>query len=184
MNTLKNKLAVITILLLIALTAITSYLIVRRYDDNNKWVKHTHEVIEALQEMEVNFNAAEFEAREYIISANMPHHERYRHRTKKVYELIDDINRLTKDNAVQQANAIRLLNRVNDRIADLDYKVAYRRTKRLDTLLISSTMSGSDYMRRAEDAILNMKLEEVRLLALRSERVARSRRLCHIINYA
>jgi CHASE3 domain sensor protein len=91
LNTRKNTLSLVAIFTLIAITAITSYLALRNFSSNNKRVKHTYEVITEFQELLANLNAAESEARAFMMSANEVHASNYQDRAEKVNILISSI---------------------------------------------------------------------------------------------
>lgn len=181
LTTTKSKNAIVAIFLLLIITAVASYLILENYKTNNKWVNHTYEVIQKFENLQANFNAAESEARAYIISADTLHSSNYRHRSSVTRQLIEEARQLTIDNPVQQTNGILLQKYAEEKLANLEYKMNHRQIHGLDQFLLTSTRSGSQLMHKAESLIINMVSEEKHLLAIRNKKVTNSRNIATLL---
>jgi len=171
----------IAVLLLIIVIGLTSFFTLKNVKQNDKAVRHTYDVIEVLKQMQVNFTAAESAARAYLISANAVHLTTYNENAAATVSQVQKIRSLTSDNSNQQKNNVLLIDFVNRRLKDLEFKINHRNTNGIDSFILHGTKAGSELMLKAETVANNMQREELRLLTLRTSKAEVSRLIADTI---
>ena len=164
-------------LLLLILVAGTTYLGLQRYREDERWVRHTYQVMNAANRLLGGLTSAETNQRGYVLAEEPEYKEAYRLDLADVDEAIAELRRLTKDNATQQARLDRLEPLVGTRIHLLAAAVTARDTSGLAAAQrIVQEGSGFAAMREVRHIIGEVLAEEAHLLGERSRRTDREAR--------
>jgi PAS domain S-box-containing protein len=155
------------ILVLLVVGAI-SYrnIIVSRESDG--WVRHTHEVLENLQDLLSSMKSTELSYREFVITGNEQSLKSYRDsvvRSEREETIIRD---LTVDNPVQQRR-IPILKRLSDQeIGFAETVIGLQRTSGMEAAAHAiRDREGQGILDEFQGVIREMQVEELRLLAIR-----------------
>jgi signal transduction histidine kinase len=142
----------------------------KRQLESWRWVVHTREVLEALESVAVQAAKAESEQRAFLVTGLEGHLDAYRTHAASLRGMVETVQVLTADNAVQQA-----------RIPDLRTSVAQRMDLLAATIEASRHLAGAESpdlrsgvlsMRRLDDLLEVMRIEENSLLHVREQQVA------------
>ncbi|WP_257452669.1 GAF domain-containing protein [Archangium lipolyticum] len=143
----------------------------RQWIDGERWVRHTHEVLGALQEVRVDVSQSESMARGFIITGSDEFQHRLSDLARRVPPQLDSVARLTADNPVQQGQVTYLRSLVTRRLRLLESAVETReRQGHPNGVLSPILLEGHSTMDEISRTIQAMSAEENRLLALRNER--------------
>lgn len=103
-----------TALVLVA-DAVLGIVNIRRISDAERWVTHTHEALESLQELHSAVQHAESSQRGYLISGHPAFLEEYHHAVSSIPARLDLVDALTQDNPLQQARLAELAMLIDER---------------------------------------------------------------------
>jgi signal transduction histidine kinase len=177
MLTFKGKLisglaAATAILLVVALMSYSSFV---RSAEDRQWVLHTYQVIGKLNEVQIGMTDAETGERGYILTGEDSYLEPYLHGLSAASRSIEQVRKLTADNANQQHALDRLEPIIAVRLSELRERVEVRRKQGL-TAGITAVREGAgrEYMDQIRAAVASMKSEEERLLTRRSAELTAS----------
>lgn len=120
--------AAVALLLLAANVLLTVYNTRQLYTDSN-WVGHTYKVIAGLEEILSLAKDAETGGRGFLITGDEIYREPYDRSNLAIGEKIAEVERLTADNAVQQARFSELRKRLATRMEILDGVISLSRTQ-------------------------------------------------------
>ena len=155
------------ILALLAVGAI-SYRGMAESRESDRWVRHTHEVLESLQNLLAAVQTVESNARGYLLTGDESFLEVYRVgkvRTEKEQAIVRD---LTVDNAEQQRRLDALAVLAAQKFQLAEKVLSLRRTNGLEAATDAiQTGSGRQIMDDFQKLISEMQDEELRLLRLR-----------------
>jgi len=155
------------ILALLAVGAI-SYRGMAESRESDRWVRHTHEVLESLQNLLAAVQTVESNARGYLLTGDESFLEVYRVgkvRTEKEQAIVRD---LTVDNAEQQRRLDALVVLAAQKFQLAEKVLSLRRTNGLEAATDAiQTESGRQIMDDFQKLISEMQDEELRLLRLR-----------------
>jgi PAS domain S-box-containing protein len=155
------------ILALLAVGAI-SYRGMAESRESDRWVRHTHEVLESLQNLLAAVQTVESNARGYLLTGDESFLEVYRVgkvRTEKEQAIVRD---LTVDNAEQQRRLDALVVLAAQKFQLAEKVLSLRRTNGLEAATDAiQTGSGRQIMDDFQKLISEMQDEELRLLRLR-----------------
>jgi signal transduction histidine kinase len=178
--TFKSKLIAgfgIAMCLLIAV-GVLSYRTMMRSDEDRVWVNHTHVVLEGLNAVSADVIDAEACQRGFLLTGEEVYLAPYRDALDRLVRDVKGVRDLTQDNPVQQAALDRLEPLLLTRLTEMRDRIETRRSRgaeqsgelvRLD--------SGEKHMDEIRAATGEMKQEERRLLARRTEESEASARL-------
>ena len=155
------------ILALLAVGAI-SYRGMAESRESDRWVRHTHEVLEGLQNLLAAVQTVESNARGYLLTGDESFFEVYRVgkvRAEKEQAIVRD---LTVDNAEQQRRLDALVVLAAQKFQLAEKVLSLRRTNGLEAATDAiQTGSGRQIMDDFQKLISEMQDEELRLLRLR-----------------
>jgi methyl-accepting chemotaxis protein len=137
--------------------------------DSAEWVRHTHEVINGLDEVVSAVKDAETGQRGYIITGEARYLEPYQGAREIVDQRLKHLRELTADNPIQQQRLTALEPLVNSKFAELQETIDLRRTKGFGPAeQVVVTDKGKNVMDSIRKLIGQMTEEETTLLAKRS----------------
>jgi len=142
--------------------------------ESERWVRHTHEVLENLQYLLNGMQGAESSARGFILTGKASYLDSYRANRLRVEQEKTIIRDLTVDNPNQQRRFPNL-----ERLAAQKFELAesvmeVRRSKGLEAAVeVVQNAAGQQIMDDYREVIREMENEELRLLALRKADAAR-----------
>ncbi|MGA7029417.1 MAG: CHASE3 domain-containing protein, partial [Candidatus Acidiferrales bacterium] len=150
-----------------------SYHSVTESSASDRWVRHTHEVLENLQDLLAAMQMVESNARGYLLTGDESYLDVYRAaivRTKKDQSIVRN---LTADNASQQQRLDVLALLTAQKLALAEKVLNLRRTVGLEEATDAIQRgSGKQIMTEFQKEIAQMQDEELRLLALREANAA------------
>jgi PAS domain S-box-containing protein len=164
----KVQLAFGSAILALLIVGALSYRGVVVSSETDRWVRHTHDVLEDLQDLLSAMEDVESSYRGYVLTGNDSYLDSY-HAAVLQYAQDETILRnLTMDNATQQRQ-FPALDRLSDRrIQFAESVIALRQTKGLDAAADSlQTGESQRIMVQCREVIREMESEEKRLLILR-----------------
>jgi signal transduction histidine kinase len=170
---LTSGLAAATAILLVV--AFMSYSSLVQSAEDRQRVLHTYQVIGKLDEVRIGMTDAETGERGYILTGEDSYLEPYLHGLSAVNRSIEQVRKLTADNANQQHALDRLEPIIAMRLSELRERVEVRRKQGL-TAGITAVREGAgrEYMDQIRAAVASMKSEEERLLTRRSAELTAS----------
>ncbi|GAM97854.1 two-component sensor histidine kinase [alpha proteobacterium U9-1i] len=155
-------------LLLLLATASSVWLSVRQ-ETSAYWVRHTLEAEGALNALLNLISDAETGQRGYIITGREDYLEPHTRAVGRIGAALDDVQRRTADNPLQQAALARLRPLISERVGILEQTVAMRRDGRTRAAMdIVGDGRGIRLMTEIRGQIDIMRAEERRLLAART----------------
>ena len=132
---------------------------------SDRWVRHTHEVLDALKDMLVAMSSIESNARGFMISGGESYLESYRANILQVEQGAAAVRNLTFDNPRQQSRLAALESLAARRIQRAQAVIELRRTKGLQAITnIDQLGLGKALMDEFQGVILELQDEELRLL--------------------
>ena len=132
---------------------------------SDRWVRHTHEVLDALKDLLVAMSSIESNARGFMLSGGESYLESYRANILRVEQGTATIRNLTFDNPRQQSRLAALESLAARRIQRAQAVIELRRTKGLQAITnIDQLGLGKALMDEFQGVILELQDEELRLL--------------------
>src|ERR1700691_662589 len=136
--------------------------------ESDRWVRHTHEVLENLQSSLSAMQDVESSSREFVITGEDQFLEPYRDGILRLQQEESIIENLTVDNPEQQHQVSTLRSLADQRIQHAETLISLRRTKGLEAAANTSRSGeGQRISDEYRDVIRQMRDEELRLLVLR-----------------
>lgn len=141
---------------------ISSWIVMRKLNETNQWVNHTHEVIGNLKGLEKSMVDAETGQRGFAVTNQENFLEPYFAGQQEVNNLVTEIRDLTSDNPTQQNNIDDLEKLIDTTLTELEDRIQLTRQGREEELLARyATGDGKRKMDEVRAAIADMvKLEE------------------------
>ena len=137
-------------------------------DESYRWVRHTHEVLENLQDLLSATQSAESSYREFVITGNEQSLQPYRDSIVRSRQKETIVHNLTVDNPIQQLQVSTVESLAVQMMRYAETVIGLRRTKGLEAATDSIRSGESQRMMgEYDDAIRTMQDEELRLLVLR-----------------
>ncbi len=99
--------------IVLAVVAVFSFKNSEEFIASNAWVDHTHQVINEFEQILVSSVDAETGTRGYVITGDQKYLEPFENANTTIFEHIDKVRDLTKDNPIQQKNIDNLENTLN-----------------------------------------------------------------------
>jgi PAS domain S-box-containing protein len=166
-NTLKDIFFTVVFLLLLA-GAILSYDRIQRLIGSYNQVTHTNLIKLKIEELRGTIIEGESAQRGYILTHDTVIFSPYKNALKKSHLLLDDIDRLTKDNPPQQQNSKDARVQLDKRFALMD---AVRERFNINgDIGLDSLQKGKLLMDGLRNSLMKMELAEERLLTERTNR--------------
>ena len=150
--------------------------------DSSRWVDHTHQVLERLQDMVFGMEAVSSSMRRFVITGQESDLDGYHAAKADIDRLGPELRRLTADNPYQQARIPILEKLADGRAARAETLVKLRRDQGIEAAM-ESVRKGPTRQVTAEYAtvVRQMREEEVRLLAVREAGLQQQFNLTKII---
>jgi PAS domain S-box-containing protein len=146
----------------------TSYRGIVVSSESDQWVRHTHEVLENLQQLVAAMQGVESSYREFALTGEEPYIESYEAGIASVAQAETAVGNLTVDNPVQRRQLPALEKVTARQIQFGETVVGLRRATGLEAAADAiRTGPGQQIMEEFQRVVLDMQNEELRLLALR-----------------
>ena len=156
-------------LLILIISSVASYSSISNLLDSSHSVDHTDSVINQLSNALSTMKDAETGQRGYLLTSDTTFLRPYMGAQERALEYIDNIQRMTVDNPVQQTKIQELRDVVSNRLSILQQMI---RQKQTDNMYSPDDLrKGREYMDQVRAIIQRMQDEEHRLLSIRLEKV-------------
>ncbi|WP_150293129.1 response regulator [Sphingobium estronivorans] len=154
-----------------------AYLNIQTLGENDRAIRHTHEVLIGLNDLLSSAQDAETGQRGYILTGDDTYLEPYRAAVADLPQRLETVARLTRDNPAQQASIGPLKRHVDAKLAELRDTVELRRAKGMAAAMAVVTNDRGKGEMDAIRAQLNiMAREELRLRQVRLDEMAAASR--------
>jgi PAS domain S-box-containing protein len=145
-----------------------SYRVMVASAGSDRWVRHTHEVLENLQNLLAAMETAESGARGFILTGNDSYLESYRSSIASSDQIEANVRNLTVDNPVQQRHFSDLDRIGRQKIERAQRVIDLRKASGLAAAVeVIKAGAGQQFMDDYREVISQMQSEELRLLVLR-----------------
>lgn len=154
-------------LLLLIISSVASFTSIKDLNESARWVDHTAEVIQRLEEINSRMKDAETGQRGYLLTGEEVFLDPYKSAGDSVARTLETVKQLTIDNPMQQQSCDDLELLIGKVFTVLDQTIQKGRSgtrSSLDTLLL-----GKQYMDQARALIGNMEARERQLMLQRTE---------------
>jgi CHASE3 domain sensor protein len=152
------------------LIAVAGYYNDLRYAQAEKWLMHTHEVIETLQQTFSTLQDAETGERGYLLSGKVEYLQPYHEAVNKTRRYIGKLFELTKDNSSQQKRLTDLQSIIEKRFDELQKTISLRNEKGIESAIqIIIAGKGKLLMDSIREVMGQMQVEEEALLQQRQK---------------
>ena len=154
-------------------------------DESDRRVRHTHEVIENLQDLAAAMETVESSYRGFAITSDENSLQPYLPAIARSEQAQANIRDLTVDNSVQQFRIRNLMSLADRRIQYAETVISLRRTKGADAAAdFLREGGGQQVMDQLQEGIRNMQDEELRLLVIReADAQSRSRQFKTVLTF-
>ena len=178
----KIRLAFGFAMLILLLMGSISYQSLLRSQEGSRWVRHTHDVIEHIQDLALTLESVESTSRGYVLTGKESDIEANRTSVQKGNQDLAELRSLTADNASQQSRLPTIEALTAALIEDSDKSIDLRRGGQAAAEVTGAAWEQQRESTGALQALLaSMQAEEVRLLALRMAKADRERSLARIL---
>jgi PAS domain S-box-containing protein len=138
-------------------------------DESDRWVRHTHEVIENLQDLDGAMETVESSYGGFVITGDENSLQAYRAAVARSEQAETNIRNLTVDNPVEQRRIPSLVNLADRKEQYAENVISLRRTKGMDAAAdFVRGGGGQQIMSQFQELIRSMQDEELRLLMIRN----------------
>jgi PAS domain S-box-containing protein len=137
------------------------------FSKSGQWVRHTDEVLGNLQDLVLSMQSIEASARGYALTGNQSYLAVLRSSELKAGQDETTIATLTVDNTVQQRQMLVLEALVAQKMQSAEMVVESTQKEPQPGQDILTGVRGQQIMDELQDTLRNMRIEELRLLALR-----------------
>jgi len=146
-------------------------------DESDRWVRHTHEVIENLKDLSAAMQSADSSYRGFVITGDEISLQPYLPAIARSEEAQANIRDLTVDSSVQQLRIRSLMNLGERKVQYAETVISLRRTKGMDAAAdFMREGGGQEITGQFQEIIRNMQDEEQRLLVIRDAEATRRSR--------
>jgi signal transduction histidine kinase len=164
-------------LAILILVGVLSYRTMVQNDEDRRWVTHTHQVLEQVDLVLTDLLNAETGERGFILTGEASFLGPYNEALARVNGDVKKLRELTSDNPIEQGNMDRVEPLISERLGMLRDRIEIRKKEGLiPGAEIVRQGPGKEYMDKIRAQLSEMKQEENRLLALRTEEAAKSSR--------
>ncbi|HEY2647327.1 MAG TPA: CHASE3 domain-containing protein [Candidatus Acidoferrales bacterium] len=164
-------------LAILILVGVLSYRSMVQSDVDRQWVTHTHQVLEELDAVFTDLLDSESSARGYVLTEDTSYIQPYNEALNHVRQHLRDVRELTADNKTQQRALDVLEPLVLGRLDAFGDPIEASKKGGLNAgAELVRTRRGKELMDQVRRQLLAMKLEETRLLILRTDEAAISTR--------
>ena len=162
----KIRLAFGFAILILLVMGLVSYQALQTATERSQWVRHTHEVIEHIQDLALTMESIESGSRGFVLTGNELYLAGYGENVQRAGRDTAAIQTMTVDNPAQQGRIPAIEAMTASMIHDADVAIELRRGAELDAVALG--MEQARQNTGALQALLaTMQGEEVRLLGLR-----------------
>src|ERR1019366_718461 len=173
MHVFTKRFGVVTGFALMLLLLLANGLVLRRQLAKQvaiqTWVAHTRQVMQELAETESLLKGAETGQRGFLYTGDEKYLAPYKNATREIGQHLDDLQRLTADNSVQQARVAALRELSGEKLRELAHTISlFRSGDAAEARAIVLSDSGLLIMNDIHRNISEMGAEEDRLESLRS----------------
>ena len=145
-------------------------------DESAGWVRHTHAVIESIQDLALAMENIESGSRGFVLTGKESDLTAYRANVLRAGQEQAAIRALTVDNPVQQVHFPTIETLATERIAHADMIIGIRRNQGIDAAVTAIALGPDDQVNDEFQAVVDkMQAEEMRLLAIRMAEADRQR---------
>ncbi len=145
-----------------------SYRGIRMSEESERWVRHTHEVLESLNSLVSSINSVESSYRGFVLTGQGSYLETYHSSVEDTRRAEEKVRGLTTDNSSQQQRTPELEQLVAQKIQFGDSVIALRQTQGFAAAQqLIQFGSGQQLMQQIQAAAGEMRTDELRLLVLR-----------------
>jgi PAS domain S-box-containing protein len=164
----KIQLAFGSAILTLLVVGVISYHAMAVSSESDRWVRHTHEVLESLQDLLSSMQGLESSARGFVLTGKESYLETYRNNISRSEQEETIVANLTVDNPTQQHQIPKLERLAARKIQLADTVITLRKTAGLEAAVDAiQNGEGQRIMDDYRDVIREMDDEEQRLLVLR-----------------
>ena len=164
----KVQLAFGTAILTLLAVGALSYRSMQISSESDRWVRHTHEVLEGLKDLRSARERIESSVRGYVLTGDESYLETYHASGLKAEEDEATVRGLTVDNPAQQRQFPNLEKLAAEKVALAELVIQLRRSQGLEPAVDAvRNGSGQQIMDEFQAVIRSMVAEELRLLVLR-----------------
>jgi methyl-accepting chemotaxis protein len=156
-------------LIALALVGAVSYDSTTKLIESAEWVRHTHEVLDGLDELLSEMKDAETGQRGYVLTGEPRYLEPYQGTREVVDEKLKHLRELTADNPIEQQRLVAIEPLIASKFAELQEVIDLRRAKGFGPAVQEVlTDKGKNTMDSIRQLAGEMREEETGLLASRS----------------
>jgi PAS domain S-box-containing protein len=155
-------------ILVLLIVGVISYRSVITSRESNRWVRHTHEVLENLENLRTAMERVQSSGRAFALTGTDSFIESFRTGARRAKQREEAVGNLTVDNPVQQRRIPALKYLVAARIQRAEFLVDLRKAKGLQAAAVEAQSGrGQAIMDQLEGLLDAMRAEEVGLLVTR-----------------
>jgi PAS domain S-box-containing protein len=170
----KVQLAFGSAVLALLIVGAVSYRGMVGWGESDGWVRHTHEVLENLQDLRFALESVESSVGGYVLTGNESYLESYHASRLRVEQGQARVRDLTVDNPAQQRELIDLQKLVTEKVQLAEMVIGVRQTLGVEAAGdVIRTGQGQRIMDEFQAGIRQMEEEELRLLVLRNAEAKR-----------
>jgi signal transduction histidine kinase len=171
-----------TALVIVIGVGILSFRTMVQNGEDRVWVTHTYVVLVKLDAVLANLLDAETGQRGYIITGEESYLRPYNNGLEHAHQNVSELRELTADNPIQQHSLDHLEPLIETKLSELQDRIEIRNRSGLEAAVQGVRAgSGKLHMDQIRVQIAEMKLEEDRLLKLRSEEATASSRTARTV---
>jgi len=179
------KIGFAVVVTVLAAVGATWYRGTTRYVQDTRWVQHTYDVIDALDDLLGVAKDAELGERGYLITGDTSYLRTYNDVLGLVAPALVRVRALTSDNPVERARVPVLERALAERLGILERVVALRRGgQQAAAIALVQAGSGKRAMDEVRRIVATMRRDESQLLVARSQRFRQSERNTFFISAA
>jgi PAS domain S-box-containing protein len=157
------------VLLIIGIVGVQSYFGIQRITETNRWVIHTHEVLEKLEHVLSVLKDAETGQRGFVLTGEDRYLQPYNASAEELQREIDVVASLTQDNPEQRQSLEQLRKLTIDKLAELQETITLRRKAGMEaTLSVIRSDRGKKIMDEIRTLVSQMERREEALLDMRN----------------
>jgi PAS domain S-box-containing protein len=150
--------------------------------ESNRWVRHTHEVLESLQDLRFALESVESSDRGYVLTGKESYLATYRASRLRVEQDLTTVRSLTEDNPAQQRQLPNLEKLATEKMQLAELVIGLRRSQGIEAAVDAvQSGAGQSIMEDFQALIRTMQAEELRLLVLRDAEAKRQLRQTKIV---
>jgi len=169
---------------LVAISA-TSVILVDQAREDNAWVVHTVEVENQISTLLLQIRNAESAARGYLLTADAHFLAEHEASVASIVPAIDKLARLAGDNPLQIENSEKLRAPIQERLVEFAKAIEFvKRSDGASGIALLRQSSTKDSIQQIEEIAGAMRVEEDRLLSLRTAAADRTQRLASSVTVA